>query len=195
MNTVFVFIMVISMLLLVFSSPDAVLQSMIAGSKNGLMLCFTLFSIYAVWLSVLNLIESTGLDKKIAKLFKPIIKKLFKHTSNEANEQIAINMTANFLGMGGAGTTSGIKAISLMDNNCTKATDDMIMLFVINCTSIQLIPSTIIALRSAHNCSSPSDILLPSILNTIITTVVGVTMCKLFSLVSNKHTLHTKNIQ
>ena len=193
MNTIFVFIMLISLTLLLTNSPDSVLSSMINGSKNGLMLCFTLFPIYSVWLSVLNLINSTGLDKKIAKLFNPIIKRLFKNTSPKANEQIAINMTANFLGMGGAGTTSGISAISLMDNNKTSASDDMIMLFVINCTSIQLIPSTIIALRSVNNSTNPSDILLPSIINTIITTLIGVILCKIFASFNKKRSLYAKN--
>ena len=88
-------------------------------------------------------------------------------------------MTANFLGMGGAGTKAGINAISLMDEGKTYASDDMLMLLIINCTSIQLIPSTIIALRAIHGSVNPADIILPSFMNTLITTLVGVLLAKI----------------
>lgn len=189
MNIIFVLIITISLILLTTQSPDYALNTMVNGAKNGLLLAVTLLPIYSVWLSVLRLIESTGLNKKIEKIFHPIIKRLFKKTTPQANEQIAINMTANFLGMGGAGTKAGIKAIELMDNNYTKATDDMLMLFVINCTSIQLLPTTLIALRGVNGSLSPSDIILPSIINTIITTAVGVILVKIFSK-SHKHKLN-----
>ena len=100
------------------------------------------------------------------------------NTTPEAENQIAINMTANFLGMGGAGTMAGISAISLMDEGKTYASDDMLMLLIINCTSIQLIPSTIIALRSIHGSENPADIILPALINTLITTLIGVILAK-----------------
>ena len=186
MNTIFVLIVLTSLILLTINNPDYALNHMINGAKNGLLLAFTLLPIYAVWLSILRLIDATGLNKKIEKLFHPIIKRLFKNTSPQANEQIAINMSANFLGMGGASTKAGINAISLMDNGYTKATDDMIMLFVINSTSIQLIPTTLIALRGLNGSTNPSDIILPSIINTIITTFVGIILVKIFSKTTKK---------
>ncbi len=192
MNIVFVLIVTISLIMLTILNPDYALNTMVTGGKNGLMLAVTLFPIYSVWLSILRLIDSTGLNKKIERLFRPIIKKLFKNTTPQANEQIAINMTANFLGMGGAGTKAGIQAIKLMDNGYTKATDDMLMLFVLNSTSIQLLPTTLIALRGVNGSVSPSDIILPSLINTIITTTIGILLVKIFSKTTKKQVNNTK---
>lgn len=181
MNIVFIILVSVSLVMLTTISPDNVLPTMITGATNGLKLGFTLLPIYAIWLSVLELIEKTGLDNKLAKLFRPIIKLLFKDIDKKTENYLSVNLTANFLGMGGAGTNAGINAIKSMDKGYTKATDNMIMLFVISCTSIQLIPTTIIALRGVYNSQNPADIILPSLINTAITTLVGVVLAKVCS--------------
>lgn len=178
MNFIFVVVVTVSLIILTINSPDLAFNSLITGATSGFRLAISLLPVYAVWLSLLRLIENTGLSEKITRLFRPIIKKLFK-TSSKAENQIALNMTANFLGMGGAGTKAGINAISLMDEGKTYASDDMLMLLIINCTSIQLIPSTIIALRAIHGSVNPADIILPSFVNTLITTLVGVLLAKI----------------
>lgn len=181
MNNVFVIIISISLLIITVSSPDAALTTLVSGATNGMKLAVTLFPIYAIWLSVLKLIENTSLDQKLARIFRPFIRRLFKNVGAEAENHIAVNMTANFLGMGGAGTQAGINAIKAMDDNSEKANDNMLMLFVINCTSIQLIPTTLIALRGVNGSASPADIILPALVNTIITTSIGILLVKVFS--------------
>jgi spore maturation protein A len=81
--------------------------------------------------------------------------------------------------MGGAATPLGIKAMECMQDGSEKATDNMILFMVINSTSIQLIPATIIGLRAAAGSNSASDIILPSLLATIISTVTGVILAKI----------------
>lgn len=130
----------------------------------------------------LKMVEATSLDKKLSKLLRPIVRKIFKNESDEAYDYISINLAANMFGMGGVATPAGIKAMGAMSDGSDRASDNMIMLLVINATSIQLIPATVIAMRAGANSQSPSDIILPTLISSGIATLVGAIMCKVLSL-------------
>ncbi|MBO5982660.1 MAG: spore maturation protein [Clostridia bacterium] len=153
---------------------------MIEGVSGAINLVIKLIAIYSIWLSVLKMAEQTQLDKKLSQLLKPVVKKLFKGESDDAYKWISINLASNMLGMGGASTPAGIKAMENMQKG-DKATNNMDLLVVINATSIQLIPATIIALRASWNSANPSSIILPTLISSTIATVVGVILCKAFS--------------
>lgn len=181
MNIIFFFIILFSLLILTWVNPESSLAVMLEGARSAIDLCLKLLAIYAVWLSILKIMEKTGLDKKLSSLFSPITNKLFKGESEQTKSTIGMNMAANMLGMGGAATPLGIRAMELMDNGSGKATDNMIMLMVISSSSIQLLPATIMALRSANGSINPSDIIFPSLLATTVTTLVGIILVKIFS--------------
>lgn len=181
MNAVFFIIILISLIAIIIVNPESVLYVMLEGARNAIDLSLKLVAIYAVWLSVLKIMEKTGISNKLAKFFSPITRILFRGESEETRMFISMNLAANMLGMGGAATPLGIKAMELMDKGTGKATDNMIMLMVISASSIQLLPATIIALRSANGSITPSDILLPSIIATSVTTAVGIILVKIFS--------------
>ena len=92
------------------------------------------------------------------------------------------------LGLGNACTPMGIKAMQGLDklNNSTRASHQMIMLMIINATSIQLLPTTVISLRASHGSLNPSDIILPSLIATAVSTIVGVLGVKLMSKITKK---------
>lgn len=181
MNIVFFVIVLVSLVILTLVNPESALSVMLEGARSGIDLCLKLVAIYAVWLSVLKIMEKTGLDKKFSSIFTPITNLLFKGESNETKSIIGMNLAANMLGMGGAATPLGIRAMELMDDGSGKATNNMIMLMIVSATSIQILPATIIALRSSNGSVNPSDIILPSILATTITTLVGIILVKIFS--------------
>lgn len=181
MNIVFLIIVLLSLGAITYMSPESTFPVMLDGAKSAIELSLKLLAIYAVWLSVLKIIEKTGLDKKLSSFFKPITDHLFKGENDETKALISMNMAANMLGMGGAATPLGIRAMERMDNKSGVATNNMIMLMVISASSIQLIPATIMALRSASGSSSSSDIILPCIIATTITTAVGIILVKLLS--------------
>ena len=84
--------------------------------------------------------------------------------------------------MGNASTPSGMNAIAGLDNKKSKyATSAMIMVIILNSTSMQLIPTTVIGLRVSAGSVSPSDIIIPTFLATVCSTVVGIILVKLFS--------------
>lgn len=173
MNAVWIFLMISSFVVLL-TRPDAILSSMLSSSSSALTLCFNLCSMYAVWLGMFEILEASGATQKLAKLLRPITKRLFKTDNPHVQEQLSLNISANVLGLGSAATPAGIEAMKSMDDGSGKPTFGMIMLFVINATSLQILPTTAISLRLAAGSTNASDIILPTILSTILTTGLGI---------------------
>ena len=179
MNVIFGLVLLLSTILLIFTNPNAVLGAMLSGGEKALSLSVKMVVVYAVWLGVFQLMENSGLSKKIASLFKPVNKLLFGKLPEKANDFMALNISANLLGMSGATTPMGIKSIQELEKH--KNTQYAItMFFVINATSVQLIPSSVMALRTSLGSSSPADIILPTILATLLSTVIGILLVKIF---------------
>ncbi len=179
MNVIFGLLLILSSTILLFSNPDMLLSSMLSGGEKALSLTLKMVVIYAVWLGVFKLLELSGLSDKFAKLLKPFNNKLFGKLPDTANNFMSLNISANILGMSGATTPMGIKSIAELEKY--KGTEYAIaMFFVINATSVQLIPSSVLALRTSLGSTSPSSIILPTILATFLSTVIGVVLVKLF---------------
>ena len=174
MNIFWYVMMFLSILVLLITNPSAVLSEMIDASADALSLCIELCAIYAVWLGLLEMVEASGLGEKLAKLLRPLIKKIFKVDNAETQKIIALNVSANMLGLGNAATPMGIKAMQALDDKSGKANFAMIMLVVINATSIQLLPTTVIGLRASAGSENPSDIILPTLIVTFCTTLLGI---------------------
>ena len=186
MNRICFVVVVGSICFLLWRDPSSVLDSMIDASGEAFSLCIELCAVYAVWLGVLELVEASGLSEKLAKLLHPLIKKLFKIDDKETEKMIALNMSANILGLGNASTPMGINAIKRLDDGSGVATNAMIMLIVLNATSLQLLPSTVIGLRSSAGSASPSDIILPTIIATFCTCLLGICLVKLCNHIRDK---------
>ena len=179
MNLIFSAILIISLLLLLFTNPNAVLSSMLAGGDKALELSLRVIVVCAVWMGIFELLEKTGLANNISNALKPLNKKLFGNLPGKSNDYVSLNISANLLGMSGATTPMGIKSIEELSKfkNTDYATA---MFFVINATSIQLVPSSILALRTTMGSNSPADIVLPTIISTLVSTIVGVLLVKIF---------------
>ena len=186
MNKIWFLMIVGSLAVLVWTAPETALQSMLGASTEALTLSIELCAVYAVWLGILELVDASGLSQKLAKLLRPIIRWLFKTKDEETEKMIALNMSANMLGLGNAATPMGISAMKRLDDGSGVATHSVIMLIVLNATSIQLLPSTIIGLRTNTGSTSPADIILPTLIATAFTFILGVTLVKLFGKVHRK---------
>ena len=174
MNIFWLLMMLSSMLVLLIVNPSEVLSEMIGASTEALELCLELCAVYVVWLGFIELIDASGLSNKLAKLLRPLIKKIFKVDNEEIQKIISLNVSANMLGVGNAATPMGIKAMQALDDKSGKANFAMIMLVVINATSIQLLPTTVIGLRASAGSANPADIILPTLIVTITTTILGI---------------------
>ncbi|MBR5192162.1 MAG: hypothetical protein IKW33_01985 [Clostridia bacterium] len=179
MNIIFIILITLCTFILIFTNPEAVLSSMLNGGEKALDLTLKLVVIYAVWMGMTELLEKTGLANKISNLLKPINMLLFGELPKSAEGFISTNISANLLGMSGATTPMGIKAVNELEKH-TNTNYAITMFFVINATSIQLIPSSVLALRNTFSSSSPSDIILPTILATTVSTIIGILLVKIF---------------
>ena len=179
MDKIWLAIMLLSLIFLLFNSPETALTSMITASGSAVNLAVKLLAVYAVWLGLIEIVKKTELSRKLSSLLSPLIDLLFGKVDNKAKDYIAMNMSFNMLGVGNAATPTGIKAFNALQDGSDKATATMVMLLVINTTSIQLLPTTIIGMRVTAGSANATDIIMPSLIATIISTVLGVIFVKL----------------
>ena len=149
---------------------------MLEASENTLKLCLSLCAIYSVWMGILQVMEDSGINKKLSKLLTPVTKKIFGNLDDATNELICMNISCNILGMGGAATPLGMKAMQRLDDGSGNANRAMIMLIIFASTSMQILPTTVIGLRITAGSSNASDIILPTVIAAIFTTVVGISI-------------------
>lgn len=184
-NYIWAFLIVIGVVVgIATGNADAVSSAAVDGAKDAAMLCIGLIGAYALWLGVLNIAKQAGLISSIARRMRGIIGWLFPDVGkdSEASGYITLNIVANMLGMGNAATPFGLKAMKALQKNNphkNRATDSMCMLLVINASSVQLVPLTVIALRSAAGSAAPAEIALTAFLATTVTTLVGITAAKI----------------
>ena len=178
-----------SLVVLCVINPEGCINSMITAGGNAVTLSIKLAGVYAIWLGIIKLVELSKLSDKIAWLLSPVIDWLFGKTDPQTKSYLALNMSTNMLGMGNACTPMGIKAMENLDriNNYQKrASTAMIMLLVINATSIQILPTTIMGLRVTYGSTTSSDIIIPTLIATAISTLVGVVLVKVLGKISTQ---------
>lgn len=181
MTAIFFVMMIASCVWLLFQNPDAILGTALSAVNESLSLAVTLAGIYIFWMAIVEIATQSGLINKIAKLLKKPIKFLFGEQTDEVNSHLATNIAANLIGASGAATPAAINAIEKMATpEQSKASTPMIMLFVLTATSLQLIPTTIIGILQAGGSKNPAGIILPTLIVSLISTVVGVILVKIF---------------
>jgi len=174
MNKIWFWLTIVSICILIYVNPEIVLPTMLSASEGTIKLCISLCAIYAVWLGILQVMEDSGINKKLSKLLTPISRKLFGQVDAKTNELLCMNISCNILGMGGAATPLGIKAMQRLDDGSGIANRAMIMLIIFASTSLQILPTTVIGLRITAGSASPSDIIIPTIIAAVATTFSGI---------------------
>lgn len=159
-------------------NPEMMIECVSIAGTKAIAISASLAGIYAFWMGVVKIVENTPAISKLEKALYPIISRIFPETTSEIRKLICLNVSANFLGAGGAATPIAISAINKMkpknNKKIAQATKPMLMLFILNATSLQLIPTTVISLRQKAGSIAPSNILLPATLASVVSTVVGV---------------------
>lgn len=179
MNILFTIVFLVCTFLLLCTSPESFHAAILDGAGKGAVMCVSLVATYAVWLGLMRVWEDSGVTRGISRLIKPIARRLFKTDNEEALQAISMNLSVNLLGISGAATPYGIKAANLLDKT-ENAEYSSAMLFVLNATSLQLIPTSILAVRVSLQSASPGDIVIPTLLATLLSTVLGVVLTKAF---------------
>lgn len=131
------------------------------GAQSGVQLAISIAGPICLWSGVGKLMEKAGFTTALSKVFKPLLNRLFPPARNDPKlaGALSANICANFLGLGNAATPMGIQAAKCLAGGKTFANDALCRLIVLNTASIQLIPTTVAAVRASLGCLSPFDIL------------------------------------
>lgn len=171
MNVIFAVIFLAAAIVFLVHDPEGLLPAMLAGGQKAATICLALLASYCVWLGFFKVLEKSGLSERLARGLYPAARRLFRSQDRQALALACQNIAANLLGLPGAPTPPGVAATQkFLAAGNDYAAD---MLFVLNATSLQLLPTTVIALRAAAGSSSPADILAPTLLATLVSTLAG----------------------
>src|SRR5438132_9743570 len=185
MNIVFVLLFVAAAIAgAVKGDVKAVGQGAFEGATQGVTLAIGLIGVMALWLGLLKIAEKAGLVDKLARAVRPIFRPLFPGVpdGHPAISAMLLNIAANMLGLGNAATPFGIKAMEELEKlnpNPGTATNAQALFVAINTASLQIVPTTVIALRAAAHSSDPAGILLPAPASTACALTVAIAAAKL----------------
>lgn len=145
------------------------------GAQAGLTLALSIGGSLCLWAGAAALMEKAGITQLLAKLLTPLLHLLFPSTRQDTilAQNLSGNICANILGLGNAATPMGIQAAKRMNKDGT-ATNELCRLIVLNTASIQLIPTSVAAVRSGLGCETPFDILPAVWITSLCSAAMGV---------------------
>jgi len=163
---------------------EAVTESIVVSSKLAVEISISLIGVMAFWLGMMKIAEQSGIIELISRTIKPITKRLFADVPPEhpAVGNIAMNFTANALGVTNAATPIGIKAMTELQKLNPKkdtATNAMCTFLAINTAGVQLVPATLIGVLAAAGAKNPNAIIGPTFISTLIALICAVSAVKL----------------
>lgn len=160
-------------------------NSIFESTSSAIELCLTLIGTMCLWCGMIKIAMETSLVDKLIKILRPFLKKLFPEIDerDEVYKEISMNIIANLLGLGNAATPLGLKAMKSLQKtniNKQKLSNSMAILIVLNTASIQLIPTTVIAIRNTLGAKNPTEMLVPIWIATAIAATSAILAAKIF---------------
>ena len=140
----------------------AVAAAAVEGAASAVELCLSMAGVTCLWMGVMEVMKQAGLAEKLSRLLRPLLGRLYPDfkTDRETMDAVSANLSANLLGLGNAATPLGITAARRMAQRTPgTASDSLCTLVVCNTASVQLIPTTVAAVRLSAGCRTPFDIL------------------------------------
>ena len=162
MNYIWSFIIILSLIYsIIFNKLDIVTNAMFDGANDAVDLTILMFGLITLWNGIMNILSNTSIMHWISKLITPIISKIFSglDKNSKAYNYICLNFTANLLGLGNASTPLGLSAVKELEKEID-GKKHILKLILINTAALQLIPSTVIGLRSMLGSENPNSIIL-----------------------------------
>lgn len=186
LNKIWPAFLIISFIFAIFSGrlPE-VNNSIFETTSNAIELCLTLIGTMSLWCGIIKIAMKTSFVDKLIKLLKPILKILFPEIreNDEVHKEISMNIIANLLGLGNAATPLGLKAMKNLqkeNKNKYELSNSMAILIVLNTASIQIIPTTVIAIRTALGAKNPTEMLIPIWIATATAAISAIISAKIF---------------
>ena len=185
MNYIFIFLILISFLCAIINGTmSEVMDAILKSSQKAVEISLSLVGIMAFWLGIVNIAKTSGLMEKFSKLIKKPLLKIFPDLKDNENAigNIALNISANALGLMNAATPFGIKAMEDMqekNENKQEATNSMCTFLAINTAGFQIVPAVVIAILSANGMQNPTQIIIPTLIVTTIAFISALIFSKI----------------
>lgn len=186
LNILWPIFIIISFAYAIFSgNVDKLNESIFSSTSESVNLCISLLGTICLWNGIMQIANKTSIIDRLTNLLKPAMNFLFPELKQEKEiqKEISLNVIANILGLGNAATPLGLKAMKSMQKKNPKKdtlTNSMITFIVLNTASLQIIPTTVIAIRSSMNSKNPTSIVFLVWIATICAAIAGITATKLF---------------
>ena len=184
LNKIWPFFIIISFIFAVIKGNiECFNNSIFSSSNQAVELTIKLFGTMCLWNGLMRIVQETSLINKLSTMITPLMKVLFPNMKKEDKEykEITVNIIANLLGIGNAATPLGIKAMQTMQEknpDKERITDSMAIFIVLNTASLQLIPTTAIAIRASLGSTNAVQIILPVWISTIVADIAGIVASK-----------------
>lgn len=185
MNIIWAYMLLISLVFYIATGQVAqVVDVLFTSTENTVTLFLELTGMICMWSGFIKIAEKSGMIEKVSKFINPLIRIIFPELKNdkEISGHIAMNMTANMIGLGNVATPMGLKAMAKLqekNENKNKLSKTMLTFVILNTASIQLIPTSVIAIRTAANSQEPTNIVLPTIIASIASVIIGILIVKI----------------
>lgn len=192
LNIIWPIFIIISFSYAIFSGNiNKLNESIFSSTSEAVNLCISLLGTICLWNGIMQIANKTTIIDKLTNMLKPLINFLFPEIDKNSSvkKEISMNMIANILGLGNAATPLGLKAMRTMqkeNRNKDTLTNSMITFIVINTASLQIIPTTVIAIRSSMGSKNPTSIVFPVWIATICAAIAGIMATKIFISLSKK---------
>lgn len=185
LNILWPFFIIISIFYAILSGNiENINNCIFESAENAVKLTLTLLGATCLWSGIMEIASKTDIIKYLSAILQPIIKKIFYNldSNKKSYNNIIMNIIANILGLGNAATPLGLKAMGeLQKENANKdeLSDNMMMLIVLNTASLQVIQTTVIAVRKSLGSNNPTQIIFPVWIATVCAAVVGILVAKI----------------
>ena len=179
-----IFIIISYIYAVINGNVEKVNNAVFEYTEMAVNLTITLLGTMCLWNGLMEIASNTKLINRLTKILSPIVNFLFPENNSDKkiHEEISMNMVANMLGLGNAATPLGLKAMKSMQEknpNKDRLTDDMATFIILNTASIQIIPTTVIAIRMSLGSLEPTKIIFAVWFSTICAAIVGITVTKI----------------
>ena len=185
LNKIWPFFIIVSFVYAIYAGNIFnVNQAVFDSAQQTVSLCLTLLGTICLWNGIMKIAVKTSFMEKLTKFLSPIISFLFPEMKKDPKirKEISLNMVANILGLGNASTPLGLKAMESMqqkNKDKTKLSDSMAMFLLINTASLQIIPTTVLSIRSSLGSQHPTKIILAVWIATIAAFFTAILVGKL----------------
>lgn len=185
LNIIWPLFLIISFIYAIFNGRvEEVNNSIFESTKTAVELSISLLGTICLWNGIMQIASKTKIIKNLSKVLKPIMKKIFPEINeeDEVHNQITMNIIANIMGLGNAATPLGLKAMKSMqkkNRERDKLSNSMAMFIVLNTASIQIIPTTVIAIRNSLGSQNSTAMIVPVWIATIFAALSAIFSAKI----------------